>query len=130
MRKLLILIVASVAWAAPALAQDTPNDRADASADQGQDALLSQTVQSVERNVKAHLALVGFTDIEMIPTSFLVRAKDRDGYPVMLVVSPDSIANLNEVDPGQQTEQNGDSTSEAPSGQSPAVTFPGATDGE
>jgi|SRR5262245_12895410 len=52
------------------------------------------TLESIENELRARLARAGFTDIEMIPTSFLVRAKDAAGNSVMLVLSPDSAAEL------------------------------------
>jgi hypothetical protein len=44
----------------------------------------------------------GFTDIRIMPESFLVRAKDRDGNPVMMVINPDSITAI-EKQPGGST---------------------------
>jgi hypothetical protein len=34
-----------------------------------------------------------------MPESFLVRAKDKSGNPVMMVINPDSITSLTEVNP-------------------------------
>ncbi len=48
--------------------------------------------QSVQQKVRQNLEQAGFTDIQLMPSSFLVRAKDRDGNPVMMVINPDSIA--------------------------------------
>jgi hypothetical protein len=36
------------------------------------------------------LASAGLTDIEMAPWSFMVRAKNPDGKPVILLLYPDS----------------------------------------
>jgi hypothetical protein len=36
----------------------------------------------------------GFTDIKMMPSSFIIRAKDKDGNPVMMVINPDSITEV------------------------------------
>jgi hypothetical protein len=44
----------------------------------------------------------GFADIRIMPESFLVRAKDRDGNPVMMVINPDSITAI-ERQPGGST---------------------------
>jgi hypothetical protein len=33
-----------------------------------------------------------------MPSSFLVRANDQDGNPVMMVVNPDSVTAITEVD--------------------------------
>jgi hypothetical protein len=124
MRKLLVVsTVVSLAWVVPALAQDAQGEAAAASPAQGQQDVVNQGVQSVEQRVQQRLTQAGFTNIEMVPTSILVRATDRDGNPVMLVLSPDSLAQLLEV-PGGQTDG---SSSDTPSRQ-PAPAAPGAAD--
>src|ERR1700680_5156058 len=133
MRRLFISTFVSLAWVVPALAQDSlqnqtavPNTATAApNTAQDQNDTLSQGAQSIERSVQAHLALAGFTEIQMVPTSFLVRAKDPNGKTVMLVLSPDSIAELQEGLSGHGGGQDGSPSSEAPSGQAPA-TSPGA----
>ena len=35
------------------------------------------------------LTQAGFSDVHVLPESFLVRAKDRDGNPVMMVINPE-----------------------------------------
>ena len=49
-------------------------------------------VQTIEHSVQARLGSAGYTEIEMVPTSFLVRAKDPDGNPVILAIGPEAIA--------------------------------------
>jgi sporulation protein YlmC with PRC-barrel domain len=39
----------------------------------------------------------GYSDVRVIPSSFLIRAKDKDGNPVLMSVSPDSITEVAEV---------------------------------
>jgi len=51
----------------------------------------TQPSQSIQAQVKNNLAQAGFSDIRIMPESFLVRAKDRDGNPVMMVINPDSV---------------------------------------
>jgi hypothetical protein len=75
-------------------AQIKPQKEAGKSNQQPQPSQADQpvTAQSVEDGLRTRLAHAGFTDIEMLPTSFLVRAKDANGNPVMLVLSPGSAA--------------------------------------
>ena len=127
MRRLIISTFVSLAWIVPALAQDAPRGQAAApNAAQNQDQDLNETpsdsVQSLQQSVQARLARAGFTEIEMIPTSFLVRAKDPDGHPVTLMLAPPTIEQLNGV-PGQGDEQD-DGSSGDPSDQ------PSTTDGK
>ena len=49
------------------------------------------TTQVQQAKIERTLQGAGFTDIEMIPTAFLVRAKNPDGKPVVMVVDPTSM---------------------------------------
>ena len=48
------------------------------------------------RRLRADLGKAGFTDITVMPSSFLVRAKDSQGNPVMMVINPDSLTEVTE----------------------------------
>ena len=61
---------------------------------QGQDH--SQDNQSIRQQVKNNLEQAGFSDIKIMPQSFLVRAKDKDGNPVMMVINPNSVTAFTE----------------------------------
>ncbi len=39
----------------------------------------------------------GFSDIRIMPSSFMIRAKDKDGNPVVMSVSPDSITEVSQI---------------------------------
>jgi hypothetical protein len=41
--------------------------------------------QSIRQQVQKNLSQAGYSDIKIMPESFLVRAKDKDGNPVMMV---------------------------------------------
>src|SRR5581483_12471388 len=45
----------------------------------------------IRQQVQQNLSKAGFTDIKIMPESFLVRAKDPNGNPVMMVINPDSV---------------------------------------
>ena len=66
----------------PGAAQDatTPLNRVQSSPED-----FSDDQQQVQNNLQQ----AGFTDIQIMPSSFLVRAKDRAGNPVMMVINPD-----------------------------------------
>ncbi len=64
----------------------------------------AQSPQAVQEQVRKNLQQAGFTDIQLMPSSFLVRAKDKSGNPVMMVINPDSITAVTEIDhPGSST---------------------------
>ncbi len=46
------------------------------------------------------LTRAGFTDITIMPSSFMVRAKDSEGHPVMMVINPDSLTEVTEQSEG------------------------------
>ena len=105
MRKLLLSTLTWLLFVAPVMAQSTPVPAVSPvppdllatppSAEQHQPGL--PTLESIENELRARLGRAGFNDIEMIPTSFLVRAKEAAGNSVVLVLSPDSFAELKQV---------------------------------
>jgi hypothetical protein len=76
--------------------------------------VVNQSVQSFEQRVQQRLTQAGFSNIEMVPTSILIRAMDRDGNPVMLALSPDSLSELLEVSGGQNDGSGSDTPSRHP----------------
>ena len=46
-----------------------------------------------------------------MPESFLVRAKDRDGNPVMMVINPDSVLAVTEINQGKGSATTGSASS-------------------
>ncbi len=75
--------------------------------------------QAVQQQVRKNLQDAGFSDIQMMPSAFLVRAKDKSGNPVMMVINPDSITAVTEIKQpaGNATTGQGSNSSQAsPSG--------------
>ena len=56
----------------------------------------AQTPGHLSQKLRDDVAKAGFTDIKIMPSSFLVRAKDSQGNPVMMVVNPDSVTEVTE----------------------------------
>ncbi len=50
----------------------------------------------VSQKLRNDLSKAGFTDIKIMPQSFMVRAKDSQGNPVMMVINPDSVTAITE----------------------------------
>jgi hypothetical protein len=67
---------------------------------------MNQNGQSVRQTLQKHLQDAGFSDVQMIPTSFLIRAKDNQGHPVSMVVTPDSVMAITEITDDQTNAQN------------------------
>ena len=54
----------------------------------------------LSQKLSKDLAKAGFTDITIMPAAFLVRAKDSQGNPVMMVINPDSVTEVMEHSDG------------------------------
>jgi hypothetical protein len=136
MRKLFIPTLVFVACAVPALAQDAPKQAAaqdetkqtqtqnaptpkaaPPAVVQSEDDALIRNTQAIERSVQTSLGRAGYTDVKMIPTSFLVRAKDADGKPVVLVLGPEALAESNDAAPDQGSAGNNSPSGGAGCGQ-------------
>jgi len=61
---------------------------------------MSSQGSSIRQHIYQDLSQAGFTDIKIMPRSFLVQAKDRDGNPVFMAVTPNSVTALTAT-PGQ-----------------------------
>jgi hypothetical protein len=57
--------------------------------------------ESILQSVKLSLEQAGLNHIELLQNSFLVRANDAAGNPVVIVVGPDSIGAVSVAPPGQ-----------------------------
>jgi len=50
----------------------------------------------ISQKLRNDLTNAGFTDIHIMPESFMVRAKDSQGNPVMMLINPDSVTAITE----------------------------------
>lgn len=51
----------------------------------------------IARKLRADLTKAGYTDITIMPSSFFIQAKNSDGNPVTMMISPDSVTALTEA---------------------------------
>ena len=54
----------------------------------------------VAQKMRDDLTKAGFTDIQIMPSSFVVRAKNSSGNPMMMVINPDSVTAFTEENGG------------------------------
>lgn len=81
---------------APALAQG--------SSSQSTSQANNQSSQPLPQEIKQKLQKQGFSDISVVPGSFIVSAKDSNKDPVMMVIGPHSLTMFTQVGtPGQTT---------------------------
>ncbi len=70
--------------------------------------------ESIRQEVRANLQQAGFTDIKVMPDSFFVRAKDKSGNPVAMIINPDSVTEV--VDEGTVEASGAKAAGKEPSG--------------
>jgi hypothetical protein len=51
----------------------------------------AQQDESLKQQLKANLMKSGFTNVQILPQSFLIRAKDPQGNPIAMAVTPDTV---------------------------------------
>jgi len=57
----------------------------------------TQLSQNLPKEIQSKLEQDGFTNVKIVPGSFLVRAKDKGGDPVTMVIGPNSMMMLTQV---------------------------------
>jgi hypothetical protein len=57
----------------------------------------THTKTTLRDNIREMLQKSGFSDISVMPSSFMIRAKDQQGNPVVMSVSPDSITEISAI---------------------------------
>lgn len=74
----------------------------------------SQSAQNLPQQIRSKLQNSGFTDITVVPQTFAVSAKDRDGDPVMMMIGPQTMTIIQAMSNGdQQTTGSGSGSSSA-----------------
>lgn len=68
------------------IAQTSP----DTPSSQEAPATSGETAQKMTEMLQKKLAEQGFSDVKIVPGSFIVTAKDKDGQPVAMVIGPHS----------------------------------------
>jgi hypothetical protein len=110
MRSMLLGVGLTVLLAIPAVAQTNSANQNSSPATTGSIASQSDSTQNpstpIRQQVQQNLSKAGFTDIKIMPESFLVRAKDPSGNAVMMVINPDSVTAVT-FGPNSTTNSNG-----------------------
>ncbi|MFZ0767171.1 PRC-barrel domain-containing protein [Bradyrhizobium sp.] len=100
MRTFLLTGAALMVLSQAAMAQ-SPNTATQPNATQNQTSS-SPTAQPqhLRSNLRNALEKAGYKDIRVAPTSFMVRARDTDGNPVVMAIGPDSFTEVADVTNG------------------------------
>ena len=87
----------------------------------------AESQQHFGSNLRNMLQKSGYTDIRVAPTSFMVHAKDSDGNPVVMSVTPDSFTEVTDVNTTNRT-TTGSATTNSTIGSGKFVTIAGSDD--
>jgi hypothetical protein len=94
--KFLLNAAAAAAFclALPAFAATSGTNPAD-STSSGSASQQNQAVHPMTREkIKTELEQMGFKNVHVMPQSFLVRAENKEGNPMMMVINPDSVTSV------------------------------------
>jgi len=60
--------------------------------------------RQVMQKIHDDLTAKGFTDVRVVPSSFIVSGTNKEGQPVMLLIGPNSVTVLTPVEPGDASQ--------------------------
>ncbi len=104
-----LLLPSAPAFAADVAPGAPAPQPAQAAADKAHDGALSA-------DMAASLRKAGFTDLQVMPNSILVRGKDKSGNPVAMVLNPSSMTEVVTLDPHSGSAAGGDGGQTTPTG--------------
>lgn len=87
-----------------------------------------QTNSKVRQELTQMLQKSGFTDIRVAPTAFMVRAKDQDGNPVVMSISPDQFAEMTASGNAVRSDDNAATNTAGSNSSDEYVTVPSSDD--
>lgn len=101
MQKLTLGVIGAASlFALPALAQTTGSTQSGAGNSASTSSTSPVNVQQLEQKITQDLRSDGYTNIRVVPDSFLVNATDKRGNPVVMIINPHSVFAISEVGAG------------------------------
>jgi hypothetical protein len=92
--RILLPLVLAIAFTVAADAQNNTSSAPNQSTNQSSE---TANQHKITESIRSQLQSAGFTDVQVMATSFLVTAKDKNGHPVMMRIGPNSATVLAEV---------------------------------
>lgn len=96
-----LLLAIGIGSAQAANTTEPQNQSASASTSDQSSAAQSGAM-NMRQQLRDTLTKQGYTDVNVMASSFLVHAKDKKGEPVAMVIGPDSITAVTEIAPNKQ----------------------------
>lgn len=81
----------------PAMAQQTSQSSSSDSTSTIGTPAPGMSASSIRNHLMQDLKKAGYTDVKIVPASFVAEAKDKQGHPVTMMISPDSFTTITEV---------------------------------
>ena len=113
-------ICVALAW--PALAATTPQSSVASEASNGSAISANNgsgtSAPRISQKAAEFSTQAGYTDVQIVPDSFSIHAKDKSGNPVMMMVTPDLMTEVTAVNEPGAVASNKQASAADPTGQS------------
>jgi hypothetical protein len=96
-RKVMTLAGVALCLSLPAMAQQTTQSSSTDSTSTIGSPVPGMSTSSIRNHLMQDLEKAGYTDVNIVPASFVAQAKDKQGHPVTMLISPDSFTTITEV---------------------------------
>ncbi len=95
----LALAAAALLLAAPAFAQSSSSTHSSNSSpsSSSSSSMSASDVAQLRQKIKHDLEQDGFTNVHVVPDSFLVNAQNKQGQPVVMIINPNSVFSVTQV---------------------------------
>lgn len=92
MNRLLASALLVVGLSLPALAQGSSQQ-----SQLSNSAENTKAPEALPQELRQKLTSAGFSDVKVVPSSFVVSAKDKSGHPVLMHITPNSMTLMTEI---------------------------------
>ena len=116
--RLVVSVTVASLLAFPALAADTSTNSTNSPSSPAV-STTPQTTHNLPAQIRSKLEQDGFTDVNVVPGSFLVSAKDKGGDPVTMIIGPNSMMMLTQVPSSNNATTGSSAAKENSSGTNP-----------
>jgi len=104
--------LSQAAFAGPSNSSSADNAKANANTSAQMSSNQSaQASQTLPQEIRSKLQKDGYTDVKVVPSSFMVQAKDSDGDSVLMMIGPHSTTIISAMNANQESATTGSSTS-------------------
>lgn len=102
MQKLTVAAIGAASlFALPVFAQNTTPSHNGSQATTNNSSSSTANLQQVQHKITQDLQNDGYTNVQVIPNSFLVHAMNKHNEPVVMIINPDSVFAVTQL-PGNQ----------------------------